>query len=565
MEQFESYHIGGIDDMATRTEWEWNDLVTALETDSNFTSNNNANSNHFHKYHFDTPQSEYHKAFVKRILKPKIKMTPEGGIEIHLENKHILQSIINHHQQPNNNNNALTTLFSIPKQYAYTGHSLSKILNTNHILIGSYGVSFKGSSQSGQVDLINTKNQITLSTHAGQKEYSRFGYAVSTLDINHDGHMDMIISSPSHDSKQHKYYTQGEIHIYLGSSNSSFPSKPNWKIQITFNSTLAELYMGTQLATGDLNGDGKLDLIVSCPYAHVDSKKQTGLVCVFNSSPEWNHDGSDGMEKIKSFENANYKFHGTDAHHLFGTHVLWVESQKWLMIGAPYDSSDGQIRGQGKLNVYKVIGDDYKLAFSIVGFEEFDRIGFEFDVGQPWGISNAELPILALSAITRTTKQIYESKNFLGGSVMLIDLNRLDVNSGMEFNLNDIHHAIVTQFNSDQMFSRLGFKIGFADLNHDGIDDLYMTEPYRNTQAGHASGALYVWKGSSDFPRGQVWNCSASANQSIMFNVPRSKFGSDVIAVDVDGDGKQELIVSAPRETREFRYQGAVYVVKINI
>jgi len=72
----------------------------------------------------------------------------------------------------------------------------------------------------------------------------RFGWSVAVLDINADGQLDVVVSSPSADSSQLQYH--GAVYVYFGQSavnQTRLSSRPNvvmrCTVRITSHSTIA--------------------------------------------------------------------------------------------------------------------------------------------------------------------------------------------------------------------------------------------------------------------------------------------------------------------------------------
>jgi hypothetical protein len=94
-----------------------------------------------------------------------------------------------------------------------------------------------------------------------------FGSAVATGDVNGDGMAEVIVGAPF----------DNEVHVFAGADGSLLYSlsMPNPTSGATF---------GQALATGDVNGDGKADIIVAAPSETVGSNSNQGRVYVFSGA-----------------------------------------------------------------------------------------------------------------------------------------------------------------------------------------------------------------------------------------------------------------------------------------
>ncbi|TKJ30658.1 hypothetical protein CEE39_08040, partial [bacterium (candidate division B38) B3_B38] len=109
------------------------------------------------------------------------------------------------------------------------------------------------------------------------------GWAVSYGDINGDGYMDIIIGAPQADPGDPPRDEAGETYVVFGSSNPPtaidldcvFPD-------ITINGRDQWDRSGSAVASGDINGDGYDDILITAPGAG-----SGGVVCVIfgSSSP----------------------------------------------------------------------------------------------------------------------------------------------------------------------------------------------------------------------------------------------------------------------------------------
>ncbi|MBW1789366.1 MAG: FG-GAP repeat protein [Deltaproteobacteria bacterium] len=99
----------------------------------------------------------------------------------------------------------------------------------------------------------------TVSMSEGQ---SRFGYsAASAGDVDGDGYDDVIIGAPDAN-------TRGRVYLYKGSA-AGLSTTPDW-IGEGFNAFAGKGFGTTLASAGDVNGDGKDDIIVGAPHHSLD-------------------------------------------------------------------------------------------------------------------------------------------------------------------------------------------------------------------------------------------------------------------------------------------------------
>jgi len=118
---------------------------------------------------------------------------------------------------------------------------------------------------------------------------ARFGHSVASAgDVNADGYSDLVVGAPYWEDDENT--SEGRAYLYHGSANG-LDSTLQWHAEA--NNWNA--HMGWSVASaGDVNGDGRSDVIVSASYYGDDGLESEGKVWVFhgsdfglNSSPSW--------------------------------------------------------------------------------------------------------------------------------------------------------------------------------------------------------------------------------------------------------------------------------------
>nr|XP_020448817.1 integrin alpha-5-like isoform X1 [Monopterus albus] len=135
----------------------------------------------------------------------------------------------------------------------------------------------KGLMLYGLVSILDGRNMKSLLNLTGEQMGSYFGYAVAAIDINSDGHDDLVVGAPTFMRRGFSGHLEelGKVYVYLQRGPLLLePSQSHLLGPQTFSR------FGTSLAPlGDLNQDGFNDLAIGCPYGGDD---QQGLVLIYN-------------------------------------------------------------------------------------------------------------------------------------------------------------------------------------------------------------------------------------------------------------------------------------------
>lgn len=88
---------------------------------------------------------------------------------------------------------------------------------------------------------------------AGEGPLDRFGFSLAAGDLDGDGYNDLIVGAQYH-TPSSSLYQQGAVYVFFG---------PDFTRSIPLRATAANKGLGWAIATGDMNGDGKSDLLIS--------------------------------------------------------------------------------------------------------------------------------------------------------------------------------------------------------------------------------------------------------------------------------------------------------------
>ena len=376
---------------------------------------------------------------------------------------------------------------------------------------------------------LNGNNGLTIS---GLTQNDNLGTAVEiTGDLNGDGIEDLIISSSNAgeiSTNPYSYYYsdgRGKTYIIFGNQNGLDSSlnlnSLNGDNGFTVTGVNEEDSLGSAISTGDINGDGLDDLIVTAPYAG-------GRIT------NYGYEYSEGRGRVYLIFGRQNNFAAEiDLASLNGSNGLTlggIDAQDNLGTAV---TSAGDINGDGIDDLAVSAAGAGKVITNDNGYSYSDRRG--------------------------ETYLVFGSKNF-------------DSNLNLAL-LNGDNGFIIEGKNA---YDSLGYALSNAgDLNGDGIDDLVIGTP----AAGEALDSPYALADESD-RRGEVYVIFGSQNGfNSRFNLDNlngangfaiagideeDNLGSAVSnAGDLNGDGIDDLILGAKQasQTGEYTYEGGVYVI----
>nr|XP_022313373.1 phosphatidylinositol-glycan-specific phospholipase D-like isoform X1 [Crassostrea virginica] len=388
-----------------------------------------------------------------------------------------------------------------------------------------------------------------------EKIRSRFGSALTLLDVNLDGMVDLVVGASSYGNTNPLDYN-GRIFIYFGTGKDR---KWNKTPDITVTCQSKYCNLGYSLTSVDVDKDGHLDLVMGTPHYSQGNLTQNGMVAIFPSSK------AIASGKTIPVESLSRKIYGDQAYSWFGQRISGKNGV--LLVNQPYfrtcdnpacptfEETDKE--AVGKLHVYSFDPSSPVTNMSIAGRDAFDLAGHSADFGDPFGNGSVVLAVGVPGADVEG--EIFTLPNRLtqAGKVILLKLEKGQLTE-------------IANYESDRRYSRFGIRVNFADINDDSVDDLLIGSPFRNDDPSNLfsiafDGKTYVFYGGEKFRAGNVTKMGCTkispcpnhnANRTFAsFFDDKNYFGDNFVTLP--SQNVTQLVISASICANDFDYYGS--------
>ena len=379
--------------------------------------------------------------------------------------------------------------------------------------------------------------------------------AQQLADFNGDGYEDLAIGVPNDEIGE--IDSAGAVNIIYGSKRGLrakrnrrwFQDSPDMKEQ-----SEEDDYFGEVIASGDFNGDGYSDLVVSAPYEALGTLIDAGVVHIMYGGPK-------GITAA-----GNQLFHGNSRrvpgeaqdHAFFGGALAAgdFDSDGYcdLAVGAPGHDFEG-LTDAGA--VYTFSGSPDGLAPRALWNEESagagvieqgDRFGYELAAADFNGDGRDDLAIASPYQASGAEPD--------AGAVTVLYGRR----SGLSARGAQVWHD--QDLGGDEAGGRFGLALAVGDANGDRIADLAIGVPYKDLGGdARAAGAVALVYGSPEGLSQDDADYLVKPSAELGEPADGERFGQAIALGDFDGNGCDDLAVGIPgQDVIGVRDAGAVTI-----
>ncbi len=395
---------------------------------------------------------------------------------------------------------------------------------TDDLFIGAYG----RNTNTGRVYLFRnttaTIDNTSDDTITGASTNDFLGASMTTGDFDDDGDTDIAFSAYGYNNGGN----EGRVYMFYNDETGVFPTLANANVVIDGDT---DSRFGAALASGDVNADGRTDLLVG-GWGYSTS---TGRAYIFYN---------DGAYPSTA-ATADVVFTGDATSDIFGTTIISYDTtgdgKEDVMVGA-----EGHSTNTGRIYFYETrINFSWKLQTQITHSirSSNNLAGEEQIITGEWGASNtfgSSMVTGDMNADGRLDVSIgapaYSSST--GRVYIFFSDTRLTPNSSGA-------DVVITGEATSNLF---GTSLASGDFNTDGKGDLAVGAPGYSTSTGRA----YIFYGDSKVP-----TTAATADIKITGNASGDLFGTALAAGDVNNSADTDLIIGAPDY---LTLQGRAYV-----
>ncbi|XP_058523417.1 phosphatidylinositol-glycan-specific phospholipase D [Ochotona princeps] len=362
--------------------------------------------------------------------------------------------------------------------------------------------------------------------------YARLGWTMVSADLNQDGYGDLIVGAPGYSRTGH--IQVGRVYVLHGNNLGLPPIDLDLdrEAHVTLEGFQPAGRFGSALAVLDFNKDGVLDLAVGAPSVGSEQLTYKGAVYVFF-----------GAEQGKLSSSPNITVSCQDVYCNLGWTLLAADvngdSEQDLVMGSPFAPAGGKQRGivaafySGSSQSDKGELDVGAADWTVRGQEDFAWFGYSLHGVQ---VNNRTL-LLVGSPTWKNNRPSYLSRR-----------HKRTQSLGRVYGYFPPSCQSAFTISGDKAMGKLGTSLssGGVLINETLTQVLLVGAPTHDDVSKMAFLTMTLHQGGSTRMYKLVPNAEPSLLSSFSGDRRFSRFGGVLHLTDLDNDGLDEVIVTAP-------------------
>ncbi|NOG45168.1 MAG: tandem-95 repeat protein [Calditrichaeota bacterium] len=420
----------------------------------------------------------------------------------------------------------------------------------NRLNSGSVFIIFgKGSDSKAVISDLNNPANYDVRIDGIDKK-NQLGRSVASGDLNNDNFDDILIGANT--SNTNGKLGSGSVFVIHGSANFGLQKIRDLEDQnnysIRFDGALRNDRLGEKVLSGDVNGDGFDDIIMSAALANNDESQDLGSIYIVYGN---NSSGTGVILDLSESTSYNKVYTGSAKGDSLGASLaggdLNGDGFIDLMVGAPYQNTDLRVDNGSIFIIYGKDENPNGLSLSLADQNNYDMRFYGTATNDVLGLSGVcsdfngdGLDDMILGAAGSDFNSRNRSGSFylINGSTLPVVEKDIDLTLVNNFNL---------RFDGAAADELLGLSVSSNDINGDGFHDLLFGSYYADYNDSTNSGSVYVIYGNNSYTSAELLDLQSSTNFDLRYDgtFASDNFGRSTSGVDFNADGFGDIVSSA--------------------